>query len=409
MTTIHSPADAREVLELVRSAVADEVPAEIVGTGTKRALGRPMAVERRIALHRLSGIVDYEPEELVLTAAAGTPLREIEAALAERRQMMAFEPIDYGPLLGGEPGAGTIGGLLACNLAGPRRVKMGAARDHFLGAACVTGRGEAVKTGGKVVKNVTGYDLCKLLAGSWGTLTVMTEVTIKVLPAPEDVRTLLLHRLDDRAAVAAMTVAMQSAHEVSGAAHLPADTTGDLGMARVSGAGTAVTALRLEGFGPSVRARVQALGAELAAFGDGTELDAVPSRALWRSIRDVEAFSSLWDRPVWRLSVPPAAGAEVAEAIRTQVDCRILFDWAGGLLWVAPVAEPGSDLGQAAIRLAVSTSGGHATLIRASAEYRDALDVFQPPAAGAAALSRRVKEAFDPTRILNRGRMYRDV
>lgn len=405
MTDILSPADAREVLEAVQAAIADAVPCEILGTASKRTLGRPVEAERRISVHRLSGIIDYEPEELVLTAAAGTPLREIEAALRERRQMMAFEPIDYGTLLGVEHGAGTIGGLLACNLAGPRRLKMGAARDHFLGAACVTGRGETIRTGGKVVKNVTGYDLCKLLAGSYGTLAVMTEVTIKVLPAPEDVRTLLLHRLDDATAVTAMTVAMRSPHEVSGAAHLPADSTGDLGMARVGSAGTAVTAIRLEGFGPSVEARVAALSAELSRFGEVTELDVVPSRALWRAIRDVEAFSALWDRPVWRLSVPPASGAAVAEAIRQALDCRILYDWAGGLLWVAPVPQD-ADLGAAAIRAAVEASGGHATLIRASAAQRAALDVFQPPAPGVAGLSRRVKEAFDPHRVLNRGRIY---
>ncbi|MFN4087826.1 MAG: glycolate oxidase subunit GlcE [Alphaproteobacteria bacterium] len=388
---------------------ADGAPCEILGGGSKRGLGRPMQAERRLSTHRLSGILDYEPEELVLTALPGTPLRDVQAVLAGRRQMMAFEPLDMARLVGGDPGAGTLGGMLACNLAGPRRLKMGAARDHFLGAACVTGRGEAIRTGGKVVKNVTGYDLCKLLAGSHGTLAVLTEVTIKVLPAPEDLRTLLLHRLDEAAALDAMTAAMQSPHEVSGAAHLPADTVADLGMARVGSGGAAVTAIRLEGFGPSVKARFAALAAELARFGDVAELDAVPSLALWRAIRDVEPFVSLWDRAVWRLSVPPAAGAAVAAAIRAACDCRILFDWAGGLLWVAPAAAAVGDLGAAAIRAAVAASGGHATLIRAPAEQRAVLDVFQPPAPGVAALSRRVKEAFDPRGVLNPGRMYPDV
>jgi glycolate oxidase FAD binding subunit len=190
MTTF-TPATAEETLNIVRWAAGEETPLEIVGHGSKRGIGRPSQAEHVLDLSQLSGVTLYEPEELVLSARAGTPLAEIEALLERHNQQLAFEPMDYGPLLGGEPGRGTIGGVLGANLSGPRRIKAGAARDHVLGVNAVSGRGEAFKSGGRVVKNVTGYDLSKGLAGSWGTLAVVTDVTFKVLPAAETERTLV--------------------------------------------------------------------------------------------------------------------------------------------------------------------------------------------------------------------------
>ena len=219
MSTVLEPRTAAELAAAVRESAG---PLELLGAGSKRGLGRPVNSGQHLDLSHLSGIRLYEPEELVLTAGAGTRLAEIEQALAAKRQMLAFEPPDLGPLYGMPAGEGTLGGMLACNLAGPRRPKAGAARDHFLGALAVNGQGEIFKTGGQVVKNVTGYDLCKLLAGSFGTLAALAEVTVKVLPAPEHERSLLLPGLEDAAAVAIMTRALGSAAEVSGAAHLPA-------------------------------------------------------------------------------------------------------------------------------------------------------------------------------------------
>ena len=221
MTTLE-PRDAEEVEAAVQWALAEGKTLEIVGQGSKRAIGRPAQTDLTLDLSALAGVTLYEPEELVLSAKAGTPLAEIEALVASRGQQLAFEPMDYGPILGGSAGRGTIGGVLAANLSGPRRVKAGAARDHFLGFSAVSGRGETFKSGGRVVKNVTGYDLCKLIAGSWGTLAAMTEVTIKTLPAPETEATVLVRGLDPAKAVEAMTAAMGSSCDVSGAAHLPA-------------------------------------------------------------------------------------------------------------------------------------------------------------------------------------------
>src|SRR5664279_2070440 len=221
MTDVLKPRDAKEVEEAVRWALGNDKALEVVGQGTKRSIGRPSQTDLTLDLSGLSGVTLYEPEELVLSAKAGTPLAEIETLLDASNQQLAFEPMDYGPLLGGPAGQGTIGGAIAANLSGPRRIKAGAARDHFLGVTAVTGRAETIKSGGRVVKNVTGYDMCKVLAGSWGTLAAMTDVTIKVLPKPETEATVLVEGLDDATAARAMSAAMGSSCDVSGAAHLP--------------------------------------------------------------------------------------------------------------------------------------------------------------------------------------------
>src|SRR5687767_3416806 len=221
MAETFKPANADEVRDVVAWAAAEERPLEIIGHGSKRGVGRPVQAEHTLDLSGLAGITLYEPEELVLSACAGTPLREIELLLKQRGQMLAFEPMDFGPLFGRARGRGTIGGVLAANASGPRRLKAGAARDHVLGIHAVSGRGEAFKSGGRVVKNVTGYDLSKGLAGSWGTLAVVTDVTFKVLPRPEAVATLVIAGLDDARAVTTLCEAMGTPWEISGAAHLP--------------------------------------------------------------------------------------------------------------------------------------------------------------------------------------------
>src|SRR5665213_2581903 len=215
------PRDVQEVEDAVRWALGNDKAWEVAGQGTKRAIGRPSQTDIKLDLTGLAGITLYEPAELVLSARSGTPLAEIEALLDKNNQQLAFEPMDYGPLLGGQAKQGTLGGAIAANLSGPRRIKAGAARDHFLGVTCVTGRAETIKSGGRVVKNVTGYDMCKVLAGSWGTLAAMTDITLKVLPKAEAEVTVIVEGLDDARACAAMAAAMGSSCDVSGAAHMP--------------------------------------------------------------------------------------------------------------------------------------------------------------------------------------------
>ncbi len=417
MSAALKPTSIAEVVDAVAQAAADETPLEIVGQGSKRGLGRPVQAAQQLDLSGLSGITLYEPNELVLTCGAGTPLAAIEAALKENNQQLAFEPAALAPLYGGAADAGTIGGVLSCNLSGPRRLKAGAARDHFLGFKAVSGRGEAFQAGGRVVKNVTGYDLCKLMAGAHGTLAVLTEVTIKVLPAPEKSRTVVVYGLDDRSAIVALSRALNSPHEVSGAAHLPAAVAARSAVDFVAGSGRAVTAIRVEGPGPSVAHRSAALRGELQEFGPTEELHSMRSALLWRELRDVASLLPNPARLIWRLSVPPAAGAQVVHEI--EISCRrgdrpvaptsieYYYDWGGGLIWLA--LPPSDDASAAIVRAAVGRHGGHATLLRAAAATRLAVPVFEPQPEPLAALARRVKDAFDPRRILNPGRMAADL
>lgn len=398
------PRDGKEVEDAVRWALGNEKSLELAGQGTKRTIGRPSQTDLTLDLSDLKGISLYEPAELVLSARAGTPVAEIEALLDKNSQELAFEPIDYGPLLGGEANRGTLGGMIAANLSGPRRIKSGAARDHFLGVAAVTGRAETIKSGGRVVKNVTGYDLCKLMAGSWGTLAAMTDITVKVLPKAETEATVLIAGLDDANACRAMTAAMGSSCDVSGAAHVPDHVASSFdGLPRSE----ASTVLRLEGFAPSVAHRRGALAAQMKAFGPLTLLDEKDSRALWRGIRNVKPFAAegARGRPLWRISVAPSRGHEIAAAITPAA--QMFYDWAGGLVWVAmPFADEPDAV---AIRGAVAAIGGHASLIRAPAAARAAVDVFPPEEPASRALAKRMKESFDPKGILNPGRMWAGV
>lgn len=391
MSTHLRPKDGITLRDMVGFLVGRKAATEIIGAGTKRAIGKPTNTEYQLDISAIAGIREYEPNELVMTCGAGTPLWVIESALADANQQLAFEPIDYGPLLGGPARMGTLGGALAANLSGPRRFKAGAARDHFLGFDGVSGRGEAFKAGGKVVKNVTGYDMCKLIAGSWGTLAVMNDVTVKVLPAPEATATLVLGGLTVEQAVAAMTVALQSPYEISGAAYLP---------------DARETLLRIEGFPESVKARVEATQALLASTG-GTQglLDGPASLERWLAIRDVAPLHAHPERPVWRISLPPASAPVVWRRLMDSVGLAGFMDWGGGLIWLA--ADPGlADGGAETIRgLLTDQQGGHATLIRGSAGLRAGISVFPPTSPGINALQQRVRAGFDPHSVLNPGRL----
>ena len=402
------PRDPKQVEEAISWALAQGKTLELIGRGSKRAIGRAAQWDATLDLSALTGVTLYEPEELVLSAKAGTPLHEIEALVAEKRQELAFEPMDYAPLLGGDAGATTIGGVIASNLSGPRRIKSGAARDHFLGFSAVSGRGETFKSGGRVVKNVTGYDLCKLMAGSWGTLAAMTDVTIKTLPKAETEQTLLVIGGDAAAAGKIMAAAMASYGDVSAAAHLPIAIAAD--VAETVSARSAVTALRLEGVAPSVTQRRSVLENLLAPFGSLASLGEAQSRALWRAISDVTPFAAKGPRggaDIWRISTAPARGAEIGRALADKASAEILYDWAGGLVWAA---LPRSDDARASsVHATVAAAGGHATLIRAPAAVRAKVDVFTPEPTPLAALTQRVRKGFDPQGVLNSGRMWAGV
>ena len=393
---ILAPGSEADACNIITEARATKRPLAIEGGGTRAGLGRAAQVEATLSTKALTGITLYEPAELVISAKAGTPLAEIEATLAARGQMLAFEPMDHRPLLGtnGEP---TIGGITACNISGPRRIQAGACRDHLIGVRLVNGRGEIVKSGGRVMKNVTGLDLVKLNCGAYGTLALLTEVTYKVLPKPEVAGTLALFGIDDARAMEAMSHALGSPFEVSAAAHLPAGI----------GSEKARTLLRVENFAHSVDYRLRDLQKLLAAFGDGLRLIEGEADALWRDIRDCRFFAAPHERAVWRVSTAPTRAAAFVARLPRELDLNHYYDWGGGLIWLS-VPET-DDAGARAIRSALGSTGGHATLVRGSPDLRSRIDVFEPLAAPLMKITAGIKASFDPDAILNPGRMYAGV
>lgn len=380
----YRPATPGEVATIVAEAASDSRPLEVCGGGSKRMIWAHAPAEL-LDMTAVAGITDYDPDELVVTALAGTPLAELEAALAERNQMLAFEPFDHGPLFGQPPGRATLGGIVAANVSGSRRISAGAARDHILGFSAVSGRGEAFKGGGAVVKNVTGFDLPKLMAGSWGTLAVLTSLTMRVLPRPRTERTLLLRGLSDEAANRAMTKALGSRMSVSAAAYLRTD---------------AITGLRIEGFGPSVEVRCLELARAFEDFCPAELIEAEQSKAFWSSLRVLDMLP-VAEHVLWRISLPPAAGWKLAVALGA-AGARCATDWAGGLVWAA-LPERSADAGGTVIHEQARAHGGHAALIRAPAARRQSLSNAGARDPGLQRLKSRVKSAFDPLGILNPG------
>lgn len=397
MTTVLTPRDGADLQALVADAMTRGRALKLGGSFSRDGYGN-ISDGDAVSLAAFSGIRAYEPAELVMTLGAATPLREVKAALAQAGQHLAFEIPDWGPLWGGPAGQGTIGGLILTGMAGSRRISAGGARDHFLGFTAVNGRGQLYKAGGQVVKNVTGYDLPKLMAGSFGTLSALTELTVKTLPKPETVATLLVAADDAQTGLAAMTAAMGSPHEVSGAAWVPPS------LAAYFVLPAAGALIRLEGFEGSVAARAEALSRDLARLGRILLLPQSVSQPLWQNLSDAAPFAARPDWVLWRLSVTPSEGPAVLAQLGNALGNRSLgwLDWAGGLVWAAlPPDMP--DAGAELVR-GVVAGRGHATLIRAPEEIRCRIPVFEPHPALAPLLA-AVKASFDPAGIFTPGRM----
>lgn len=370
-----APTNEAELADAIKSTTG---PLRVRGGGT-RPLGKPVAGEI-LSVAGLSGIELYEPGALTIVAKAGTPLADVEAALAAENQRLSFEPMDHRPIFGTE-GTPTIGGVVAGNVSGPRRIQVGACRDSLIGVRFVDGNGTAIKNGGRVMKNVTGYDLVKLMCGAYGTLGVLSEVSFKVLPGIEACSTLSIEGLSVAQAVAAMSKALGSPYEVSGAAH------------SLKGEGGApVTLLRLEGFVDSVAYRAGKLQALLGAGSIESDLD--KTRAGWQNVRDAQRFAGT-PGDLWRISVKPSDAPGIVSALGSD---EVLLDWGGGLIWAElPV---GTDA-----RAKIGAFSGHATLVRASEATRATLSVFQPEPATLAAITKGLRERFDPRALLNPGLM----
>jgi glycolate oxidase FAD binding subunit len=399
MTETFQPENQAQLRDLIGWANAGKSSLELVGQGTKRGLGEPVGADNKVNLSAIAGIVAYEPEELVITLHPGTPLSEVEAALSDHDQMLIFEPQDWGYVLDGISAKGTIGGAVMVSSNGPRRFKAGAVRDHLLGFSAVSGRGEEFRAGGKVVKNVTGYDLSKLMTGSYGTLAALTEMTLKVLPAPAKTYTLLVYGLDTEPAMRLLRSVAGSAYEASGLAYLPAKVAMQSIVDYVAGRAQSVVAIRVEGPDISVRHRIEALRQFVTGALETEELHTHNSLILWQEIRDVRMFPTSGGS-LWRVSIPPTEAPSIVSACQPD---HWMADWAGGVLWMQFGHVP-DDQG-AFVRSSIR-HGGQATLIRGPEQLRAATSAFQPLEPVLAGLNQRVKENYDPNNILNPGRLF---
>ncbi|MCA3420541.1 MAG: glycolate oxidase subunit GlcE [Roseomonas sp.] len=387
MSTTIAPTDEAGIIAAVQAAQAAREPLAIEGQGSKRGMLRPVQAARSLSTRALTGVTLYRPAELIISARAGTPLAEIEAALAEKgQQLIAESPYLNGVF--GTSAAPSIGGVVAANLSGPRRVAWGATRDHVMGLRFINGAGEAIRSGGRVLKNVTGLDLCKLLSGSYGTLGVITEVTLKVLPKPETSATLLIETPDLASAVDALSAGLGSPFGVSAAAALPQRDH-------------VVAAMRLEDFAASVTYRMEKLRGVLGSFGTQRVIEDAESRAFWRGVREVEPLRAMPGEAIWRVSVRPSAGPRIAAAADA-IGGRAMLDWGGGLVWIA--ASP-STANHAAISAAAEAEAGAAMLFRAPESLRLAVPILPEETAPLAKISARVKEALDPGGLFNPGHL----
>lgn len=379
-----APTTTPELCEAIAAAAAAGTHLEIRAGGSHADIGARREVPL-LDLRRFCGVVDYDPPELILTVRPGTPLVEVEAVLAAEEQALGFEPFDQGPLFGRPAGAATIGGVIAAAVAGPGRLTRGAARDHLLGVKAVSGRAEAFVAGSKVVKNVTGYDLPKLMAGSWGRLAAMTELTLKVGPRARASATMALEGLAIAEAVAAMARALASPLDVAAAAHLPAASQG----------ARALTLLRLQGFERSVEARCAKAPALLQQFGTLERLREAEAAALWRAVTEATPLRGL--DSLWRIHVPPSGAAAVIHTLEP-LGARWLCDWAGGLIWLSLEGNA------VRIRSTAQSAGGQATLVRAPQEVRNTVPALHPRAPAVSALEARVRRAFDPAGVFETAR-----
>ncbi len=387
MNTVLTPHSEAELAAVIIDAHTKHTPLVIQGGGTREPLGRPSQATTTLSTKNLSGITLYEPSEMIIGAKAGTPLSVVEAALNEKDQMLAFEPIDHRMLFGtkGEP---SIGAIAAINASGPRRVIAGAARDSLVGVRFVNGKGEIIKNGGRVMKNVTGLDLVKLQAGAFGTLGVLSEVIFKVLPKQETIASLSFKNLNDSQAVQMMAKAQGSPYEVTGAAHLDN-----------------MSVIRIEGFEDSVKYRLGELRRLLSAFGDANDIIGDENTKLWQDIRDVAWFAAPQNNAIWRICVKPTDAPLLIANLKKQFSFKHFYDWGGGLIWLSCQSDGVAKL----IREAAAHYQGHARLERGTLELRNSIEVFQPLPAPLMQVTSGIKKSFDPASILNFGRMYAGI
>ncbi len=403
MQNLLRPATDWELARLLADATAAGTPVEVFGGRSKTGYGRPTSQNLAVSTDVLRRMHSYNPREPILTAEAGCLVSEVERELANHGAMLGFEPLDVAGLFGGEAGRSTIGGLVATNLAGCRRLAAGDVRDNLLGIRLVNGKGEIVQAGGPLERASTGIDLRRILAGSWGTLGVIVEVSLRVARQPEETTTAIVLDLAEEIAIEALSDVSRAPLDLSAAIHLEAALARRLWLEPLARTNQAVTAIRLEGTAASNSERLESLRELLKPYGKIELLDHEASLAFWHEMRQLSVLQAS-DRPLWRVLTRPSAAFDIVSGIRRYMPADAYYDWSGGLIWLE--VPHAADAGATEIRRVLATAGGEATLVRASDEQRRDIDVFQPMEHGIELMTRRVKQVFDPGGILNPGRMY---
>ena len=406
------PEDETQISSVVKELFKKNQPAEVIGLGSKSFIGNKIQSAKKLSLSKLSGIIEYLPEELYIKVKANTPVEVIEKELEKNNQELAFEPIDFGFIENGKSNKGTIAGCLSCNFAGSRRFKVGSVRDHILGFRGVNGKGDIIKSGGTVVKNVTGYDLSKLVSGSFGTLVALSEITLKVLPKKKSSNTITIHTEDKKLVKDLFEKISSSSSEVSGAVYVPEEPKDDsynqnkemlfkFNDLKFQGS---FLALRIEGDKLSIEERIKVLTMELELQNLNTSiLDVHQSVPLWKKINSLELFENTKNN-LLRAVIPPSKGNELIQKIGNKF--KYYIDWCGSLYWIEVKSNKNSKITE--IKKLVIELGGYLTIVKKSNEFDYEETTFTVDKTRLL-ISEKIKKSFDPKRIFNPGKMYRGI
>ena len=401
---IFNPSSREEIAEIIRNCYKKNIPLEINGSKSKNKIGRNFQAEKTLDLTNYSGIIDYKPEELYIKVKAGTPINSIIEELDKHDQQLAFEPVDFGFLFNGKSNNGTIGGVISCNFAGPRRFKVGSARDHLLGFQGINGKGEIIKSGGTVVKNVTGYDLCKLISGSFGTLSVLTELSVKVLPKPQSSKTLIINNPHIKKAIEYLGTALSSSSDPSGGVFYPEQFDQSFTFNDLTHKG-ALTAIRIEGPSNSVDHRIKNLSAELGLLeNEYSILESVQTKIFWNKTKNLEIFSNS-KKNLLRIVVPISETLSVLQKMKPY-EINYFLDWGGSLIWVELEKISLKILRE--IKDITQQHSGYFTIIKVEDDLKASADIFTIDPIKYK-ISEKIKKSFDPKRIFNPGKMYSGI
>ena len=401
---IFNPSSREEIAEIIRNCYKKNIPLEINGSKSKNKIGRNFQAEKTLDLTSYSGIIDYKPEELYIKVKAGTLINNIIEELDKHDQQLAFEPVDFGFLFNGKSNNGTIGGVISCNFAGPRRFKVGSARDHLLGFQGINGKGEIIKSGGTVVKNVTGYDLCKLISGSFGTLSVLTELSVKVLPKPQSSKTLIINNPHIKKAIEYLGTALSSSSDPSGGVFYPEQFDQSFTFNDLTHKG-ALTAIRIEGPSNSVDHRIKNLSTELGLLeNEYSILESVQTKIFWNKTKNLEIFSNS-KKNLLRIVVPISETLSVLQKMKPY-EINYFLDWGGSLIWVELEKISLKILRE--IKDITQQHSGYFTIIKVEDDLKASADIFTIDPIKYK-ISEKIKKSFDPKRIFNPGKMYSGI